>query len=178
MNHGTWRKYSARLLDPENAFSIELRNLTELDDNRVAFEVHCRSKLALSARQSKWVKGVQLYSLSANGHATVRLSVSIELEIQPDATQFPPDLKFVPRAQEATIQIEEFRIDRVGKLGGEVAQQVSRAARKILDDKVADKERDLVKKINRQFDKQADRLKLPVSEAVNSKWAEVAERWQ
>lgn len=171
VNHGTWKKYSAELIDPNNEFSIEVKNLRKLPNGKTGFDVHFVAHLKLHGRQSKWVKGVQLYSLSADGHAKVRLAVGCELGITLNITQFPPDLVFSPLATSAELEVTEFRIDRISKAGGELAQQFTRAARKSLDRKVREKQSKLVKKINQKLTEQKDDLRLSVSKAVRSRFA-------
>ena len=171
VNHGTWRKYSAELIDPADEFSVQLKNLHKLDDGKTGFDVHITANLKIHARQSKWVKGVQLYSFSAEGDTQVRLVVSCELGVSMNITKFPPDLIFEPNVTNADLTVEEFRLDRISKAGGEVAQQATRAARKVLDKKIKEKERKLVDKLNGQLEKKKDKLKISVNDAIKSKFA-------
>ena len=175
VNHGTWKKYSAKLLNPEEEFSIAVKNMRETDDEKVAFDVHFSAHLAIDGRQSKWVKGVQLYSFSAQGHTKVRLVVGVELGVTMDINHFPPDLVFVPVAKQANLTVDEFRIDRVSKAGGEFAQQVTKGARKSLDEKLAEKQDKLVEKINKEFTKNQSKLRLSVADALKSKWTKSAQ---
>jgi hypothetical protein len=177
VNDGTWKKYSASLMNPTQEFSVEVDQLRKLPDRRLAFDVNFGAHLAIEGRQSKWVKGVQLYSLSAKGHAKVRLKLEVELEIKPDGNSFPPDLIFVPVVKSADVVLDEFRIDRVGKAGGEFAQQVSRKVQPILERKIEAKEKGLVEKINRKLAKKQDRLRLPVSKVLGSKWGKAAKEF-
>lgn len=171
VNHGTWKKYSATLIDPAQHFSIEIKNFHQAANQHLAFDVHFASHLRFDARQAKWVKGVQLYSVSAEGHGKVRLVVSCELAVDMDITKFPPHLIYRPTVKSADLIVDEFRIDRVSKLGGEFAQQVSRAVRKDLDEKIAEKELKLVQKINKQLDENQDDFRLSVSDSLKQKWA-------
>ena len=173
-NHGTWRKYSASLVDPKNGFDVRMTNIRKNKDQQLAFRLTFTTRIKLDARQSEWVKGVQMYSLSAEGKASVRLAVDMVLGITMDPARFPPDLIFEPRATAADIIVNDFRIDRVSKLGGEFAIQVTRLARRELDKEIAEKEVELVKKINKEINKEKDKLRLSLSEAISSKWAEKA----
>ena len=174
VNHGLWKKYDVSLRDPEQKFAISVNNMRELPGNVVGFNVDFTADLNVAGRQSKWVKGVQLYSLSAEGHAQVRLRLAVELEVKTDRKTFPPDLLFVPKVTSADMQLDEFRIDRVGKAGGEFAQQISRRVRPLLEEKIEDKEQGLVDKINKKIVAKQDRLRVPISKAVNSKWAKLS----
>lgn len=177
VNHGTWKKYSAHLINPNEEFSIAVKNMHETPDEKLAFDVHFIAHLGLSGRQSKWVKGVQLYSFGAEGHAKVRLVVSIELEIKTDITKFPPDLIFVPRATNAELHVDEFRLDRISKAGGEFAQQVTKGVRSKLDEEIVKKKHKLVEKLNKQFEKDKDKLKLSIADAAKSKWTKAASKF-
>lgn len=174
VNHGTWKKYSAELLNPEQEFAIQVKNMRETPDEKLAFDVHFQAHLKIDGRQSKWVKGVQLYSVGAEGHTKVRLVVSIELEVKMDLRGFPPDMVFVPRATGADIVVDEFRLDRIGKAGGEFAQQVSRGVRSKLDEKIESKKQKLVDKINAQFEKKKDKFRISIADAIKSKWTRSA----
>ncbi len=177
VNHGEWKKYSVSLRDAEEKFAISVNQMRELPNNSVGFNVEFLADLNVSGRQSKWVKGVQLYSLSAKGHAQVRLRLAVELEVKTDRKTFPPDLLFVPKVTSADVHVDEFRIDRVGKAGGEFAQQLSRHVRPLLDEKIETKEQGLVDKINKKIAAKQDRLRLPISKAVNSKWGKLSKEF-
>ena len=177
VNHGDWKKYSVSLRNAEEKFSIAVNDMRELPNNSVGFSVEFLADLNVSGRQSKWVKGVQLYSLSAKGHAQVRLRLTVELEMKTDPKTFPPDLLFLPKVTSADVHLDEFRIDRVGKAGGEFAQQLSRHVRPLLDEKIEEKEQGLVDKINKKLAAKQDRLRLPVSKAVSSKWGKLLEKF-
>ena len=177
VNHGTWKKYTVELLDPNEEFAVKLKDLRRLENGKTGFDVHFTARLKIRARQSKWVKGVQLYSLSASGHAAVRLTVSCELGVSLDITRFPPDLVFDPSVTAADIVIDEFRLHRISKAGGEVAQQVTRMVRKELDEKVEQKKTKLVEKINRELTSKKSKLRLSVADAIESRFTSQAKNF-
>lgn len=170
VNHGTWKKYSAQLRNPAEEFTVQVKNMHETATEKLGFDVHFQAHVDLHGRQSKWARGVQLYSIGITGHSIVRLVVSMELEVKTGGNGFPPDLVFVPRATRAEIVLDDFRIDRIGKIGGEIAQQVSRGIRSKLDEKIAEKEKKLLEKINRQLAEKQDQMRISVADAIQSKW--------
>ena len=174
VNHGTWKKYSAELRDPKNQFTVQVKNMRETVDEKLACELHFQAQLNLKGRQSKWVKGVQVYSVGVDGHSKIRLAVSLELEVKTGGVSFPPDLVFVPIATEAQLVVDEFRIDHIGKLGGEFAQQVTKGIRSKLDEKIGEKEVKLLDKINRQLVDKQDEFHISIADALNSKWTKSA----
>ena len=92
-----------------------------------------------------------------------------------DFAKFPPDLIFSPTVTNANIEVDEFRIDRVSKAGGEFAQQTTKHVRNLLDEKVDEKEKKLVEKLNKQLAKKKDKLRLSITDAIKSKWYKQAE---
>ncbi len=174
VNHGSWKKFNASLVDPANRFSVSVKNMREADEGKVAFDLHCRSDLKIDGRVAKWVKGVQLYSLSLDGKARVNLAVTVELETVMDVTKFPPDLIFRPQATAAHLEVDDFRIDRISKVGGEVSQQATSWARSAIEEKIEAEEAKLVDKINADLKKNEKKLRLSLHDAVSSKWSKVA----
>ena len=170
VNHGTWKKYSATLIDPEDSFSIEVQNLHRTENENLGFELLFKADIEFEARQAKWAKGARLYSVTVEGHGRIQLRVTCEMGVDLDLNDFPPDLIFEPVATAADITVEEFTIDRVSNLGGEFAQQLTRAARRIMDEKISEKETDLVEKINNEIEEEGE-LRLRIGDTKEQKWA-------
>lgn len=160
LNHGTWRKFQARPVRPEETFRIRLKNL-RCESAKIYFTLECDGLLDLEARQAKWVRGVQLYSINAQGDAKITLSLDCAVWVGFDFRS-EPTMVIQPEIKSADIVIHEFQIHRISKVGGEFAQQVTRAARDWLDDREEKHEAKLVAKINRQIQKKQDRLRIPL----------------
>lgn len=166
VNDGIWRMYSAALVDPNQSFEVKLENVREQRPGIVAFDLSFLASLSLHARQAQWIRGVQLYSFSAEGAARVRLRVSCELGSQLDLRQYPPLIQLKPVVQAAELGLEEFRIDRVSKLGGEFAQQLTAAVRGELDEQLREKSDDLVERLNGELVKNEAKLRVSLSDAA------------
>lgn len=177
VNHGTWKKYEVSLLNPAEQFSIAVKNMRESHDGKMAFDVHVIAQLKIDGRQAKWIKGVQVFNVSVDGKTKVKLVTTIELRTLMDMTKFPPDLVFRPQATAVKISLTDFRIDRISKLGGEVTQQISRLARRSIEDKLTSQEAKTLKKINEQFAGNADKLRLSLHDAMSTKWSAAAAKF-
>ncbi|MEZ6096967.1 MAG: hypothetical protein R3C03_22550 [Pirellulaceae bacterium] len=170
VNHGEWSKYSVTLRNPEDAFQISLKNIHMQDDGRTGMEIHIAASLDIDGRVAKWNRGVQLYSVGAEGTADVSLVVTCSLATEMDFSSFPPLIQLNPNVESAEVNVDEFRLDHVGKFGGEVAQQVTRVTRKALDEKIVEKEKDLATKLNKKIDDNRDKLRLSASQASQLPW--------
>ncbi len=174
VNHGTWQKYSAQLINPDQGFSVNVSEFSQLPNGALGFDLNFIAPLALHGRQAQWIKGVQYYSISAEGRALVRLSLRCELMVDLVFRDWAPEIEFSPVITRANLHIDEFEIDRVSKLGGEFAQQVTRATRSALETKISAHETKLIEKINRQIENKKGSLTIALSDAIGSKWTENA----
>ena len=177
VNHGTWKKYNVSLLNPKDQFSISVKNMREAEDGKMAFDVYVAANLKIDGRQAKWLKGVQLYNVSIDGKTKVNLKTTIQLRTLMDITKFPPDLLFRPEATAVEISVEDFRIDRISKVGGEVTQQITRLAQGAIENRLEKEEAKTLKKLNAEFSKNADKLKLSLHDAMSNKWSAAAKKF-
>ena len=81
VNHGDWKKYSAELIDPKSRLKIRLNSVKKSKLGNANINLEIEADLKLFGRYSKWVKGVQLFSLSADALATVVLQVNLEIRL-------------------------------------------------------------------------------------------------
>jgi hypothetical protein len=174
VNHGTWKIYSAELSDPKKGLRFSLNSIKKDAKGNAEIDLSVTADLKLFGRISEWVKGVQLFSVSADAIANVTLNVQTTVGATLDFSHLPPDFLLDPKVNSAKLTVNEFRVLRVSKAGGEFAQQVGRGARKILDDKISEQEVKLVDKMNKSIAKKKDKLRLSVKELIDSEWSKIA----
>jgi hypothetical protein len=171
VNDGTWTKYVASLRNPEEEFQVQVRNVRQVSAGKLGFEIHVAAHIDFKAQQVSWKKGVKLMSLSAHGHAQVNARVDMEVVIATDGETFPPDLIISPHAISSKLEFIDFRIDRVGKVGGEFAQQIGYETKARLSESLPEYESKIVDKINAEFSKKASGYRFSFSELRKSKWS-------
>jgi hypothetical protein len=172
-NDGEWQLYRVKLKDPEEKFDIKIANIRKLADGKVGMEITATASLEVFGRQSLWQHGMQLYSLSAEADARVRLWASTEVATQMDLTRFPPDIALDPEVTAAKLEIPDFRMRRIGELQGPLVRSLSHATREALEEKLAEDNEKLVAKLNRAIDKQEKKLKLSLGDVMKSTWREL-----
>lgn len=172
VNHGVWQKAKAVLVDPEHRFKIELTNLQPRSATESAFDLTLQAPLEIEVRQSHWVNGVQLYSVSADLRGTIILKLGCELAIRLSES---PDgvIQFQPHVTTADLQLQDFQVIRVSKLGGEFAQQVTKLAESFLTRQIDSQETKIVEKLNRQIAKHSNRLKVTLPELAQTSWGKL-----
>src|SRR4029079_5841615 len=109
-NDGEWQLYRVKLKDPEKNFDVQVANVRKLPEGKVGLEITAVASLEVFARQSQWEHGVQIYSLSAEADARVKLWARTEVATHIDVTRFPPDISLDPEITAAKIEIPDFRM--------------------------------------------------------------------
>ncbi len=173
VNHGTWRRYEITQVAPETNLRLRIENIHDAGDGKVGFEVSLGSKLRAFGRVSQWSKGVQLYSLSVEADADVRLRIWCQLGVHFDWTHLPPDVLFKPTVTRAELDVTRFRLHRISKLDGVVARELGRSLHRVVLAEIEEKRDQLPEKINRQIAKHEDRMRLSVSDFAARKWREL-----
>jgi hypothetical protein len=162
VNHGTWTRYNATLIDPEHQLAIRSENLRQTIDGRVAFDLTVDAKLFLTGRLSEWRMGVQLYSLSAEADATVRLTMTCEAGLKFDSAKFPPDVAIAPKVTSAQLDLLVFNLHSISDADGPLVRKLGDGLHDVLQEELDERRTKLVEKINRAIDKHSGKLRLSV----------------
>jgi hypothetical protein len=87
-----------------------------------------------------------------------------------DTTSFPPAVVMKPSVSAARARLADFELHRVSKLGGDVAEELGRAARGRIERRIAAKDEKLTRKINEQLAKREDSLRLSWASLAETGW--------
>lgn len=174
VNHGSWKMYRVHVVNPDEEFRLQVENVREASDGRLAFDVVTFAQLHAFGRWSQWERGVQLISLSADADARVRLKADCRLGLHLDPVHLPPDVLLEPEVLQADIQLVDFRLRKISDLRGPLVLKLGRALEDVLRDKLAERGHKLPEKLNRQIAKHRDKLRFSFVEMLRSPWAGVA----
>jgi hypothetical protein len=174
VNHGTWKLYRVRFIEPEKYLHVDVQNIHELPNGRVEFDLLADAKLDVFARLAQWELGVQLISLSVNAEARTQFRVRCDLGLKLDPGKLPPDVLLDPAVSQAEVRLADFRVRRISQLGGSLARELGEEARGLLDKELAKQNQKLPSKINRQIDKNRDKLRLSIQDLLKSQWGGLA----
>ena len=169
-NHGSWSMYRVKLIDAEDKFQVRLENLRDVGDSTAECDLVVVGTLSFYGRLSEWRRGIQLYSLSAEGEARVRLQSHLTMKMSFDLRTLPPDIVVSPKFTAADLILEDLKIQRISHADGPVVKQLSGVVEHGIDDYLADHRQQLVDKMNAQLEKKQDKLRIPLSKLVDSPW--------
>ena len=170
VNHGVWKRYEIHQVDPDQHLTMRIENVRDAGKGRVGFEVGLTSKLHVHGRRAQWAKGVQVYSISADADADVVMRLWCVVGMKLDVRKFPPDVVMVPEVTKAKLDVTDFRLQSISKLDGPVVKQLSKSIHRVLEDKLVEQRRKLPKKINREIEKNEDKMRLSLSDFASNKW--------
>ena len=161
VNHGGWKKYEIELSDRPDALTLDIKNMRQSpSDGRLQFDVVCLADLDLTGRYAQWERGVQLLSVGTAADAKLRLDASCDVAVQIDPLKLPPDVILKPQVTAARIELVDFHLRKLGDFDGPVVRELGRSLRDMLEDRIADESPKLATKLNRQIEKQQDKLRL------------------
>jgi hypothetical protein len=166
VNDGAWQKYRIDILDPDKHFEVKLHSLRQ-EENKVLGKVIVEARLKVFGRHSQWERGVQLFSVSAEATARVRLTASVECTARLDASKLPPDVILSPRVTAADLKILDFELQRVGELSGPGVESLSHTVREILEERIAERRHKLVERLNKSLAKREEKFRLSASDLLD-----------
>jgi hypothetical protein len=165
VNDGTWSRYYLQFVEPEKRLKLEVHDfVTEAD--RFRFRLIVEAPLKAFGRVSRWQRDIQLISLSCNADVVVRLTVLAEVGVQANPLVFPPEFRLNPRATRAGVELIHFDVERISQLHGPLAEELGKGLRGLVDDRLKDFEEKLPDKINRELDKQKDKLQISLGSGL------------
>ena len=176
VNHGNWQRYDVQLLDPDREFVIRLKRLESRADGRLVSEIEITSYVQAHGQFARWNRGVQLISLGVDARARMTLNVVVSLGTTMDFSQLPPAVVLDPVIESSRLTVHDFEVDRIGQVGGDVAEWLGRQSESMLREKVEEQQEKITAKLNRAIDRPRDDLRLSVVELTRNEWGRLVER--
>ena len=174
-NHGRWEKYRVRLAS-QDEFNVDVRDVRSAEGGKTAFTIEVVAPLEVHIRRANWRRGVQLWSISADASARVHLTLDCQASIAMDPTEIPPAVLLKPEIVAAEIQLAEFQLRRISKLGADVSDEIGDALRSYVRRRVASKGEKVANKINGRIEANQDKLRLSLAELARSPLKNLSKR--
>ncbi|TWU03592.1 hypothetical protein [Neorhodopirellula pilleata] len=174
LRHGRWVQYRINLphlAKPTMANetideSVEIRSVTP-DLHRWRIEAAARTPADFSVRVERWNLGFQLYSIEISGKMTLSLTTILTLAVQPDWSEVPPAMQLNADIEQAALKIERFEVERISKIGGDVAEEIGDLAEHTIGKVWMRKENErLASRLNHAISKNHDDLRWSMSDWI------------
>ena len=168
LEQGRWIKYEVTLPDVPPA--IEITDVSPKIDATTGAQSwtitsSVVSPMEFEARVQRWNLGVKLFSVTVRGKARIRMNSTLLVGFHANYGEIPPGLVIAPSVQKAELVMEHFEVDRVSKIGGDVAEQWGELLEDILIERLVKRQNEkLAGKLNKVIDKERDELKISLSD--------------
>lgn len=159
LRHGVWKRYRVRFVEPDERLSVKVENLRALDENTYACTLIVDGALEGWAQTRVFNRGVHVVTLTAEGESRVRLAIECETTLKLSLSS--GTLTAAPRVTSSKLDLEDFRLKRLGELHGDPASELGKGLRKLAEEWL-DGPR-LTAKLNRAIEKKRDRLQAPLT---------------
>lgn len=169
VKHGTWQRHIIDFIDPQANLAIAINKIDFSQPGQIGFAMKLEMPLALYSQLKQYQRGFQWYSISVKADATVSLEIESIVKIYVNAAKLPPDVRFDPVVERASISLVRFEVNRISHIGGDAAELMGKQLRGLLDKKLEEYDEKLVEKMNKQIAKQKDRLSLSLSDWMQKK---------
>ncbi|MEL6111131.1 MAG: hypothetical protein AAFU85_34420 [Planctomycetota bacterium] len=167
VRHGRWTRYEVTFPGdeskppPVNATVREVLPKTD-PEGQVTWVIksHLTTPLDFSARIERWNLGAKWYTFTVTGHMRVSLTLTSTLTTGLDYSELPPAMVIDLKVSAAQLTLDEFHVDRISKVGGEVAEQWGKIAEKVANEiLIEDYNEKIVSKLNRSIEKHRNDLR-------------------
>lgn len=168
VDHGVWKHYVVRLVDPEKHLIVQLTRLQSLPGGKFAFTLHVEAPLDAWARAKVYHYGVHLIALEVEADARLRLDVSGEVGVRFGVAGGAATVAVEPVVTDAQLSFDRLNIRRVSNAHGPLVDELGSGVRRIIEDELDGPK--LTAKLNQAIDKKRDRLVFSSAELLQSAW--------
>lgn len=160
LRHGRWVRYEILLPPPTVALrpsrslfnefesdepdrtgnsiadAIEIHQVTAVmtpaGARRWQVEVSVSTPAEFAVRVERWNLGGQWYSIEISGKMTLHLRTTLTMALQADFAEVPPAMQLDVEIENASLAVSRFEVERISKLGGDVAEEIGDLAEKTI----------------------------------------------
>jgi hypothetical protein len=169
VNTGTWTRYTVNFVEPDKNLAIEFQRLEQIESGKIAFKTTVVAPLEILGQLAEWARDVKLFSVSVQATSTVRLTLEGTVQFQLNMLKLPPDIAIKPVVERADVQVLDFEVHRVSKVGGDFAELLGKGMQRVVEERVEDMNEKLVTKINTKLAKSSDKLSFSMQDWLLSK---------
>lgn len=161
VNHGTWQRVDASLVNPKDHFDLAISLLPKKDAAVPRYRVRAKLRLRATGRQQQWSFGAKLYSLSAEFVADVGLTADLHFKNELVKSDGDSKLRVVPHIENAQARLENFSLRRVSHAKGGAVREFGKVVESIVKRVIKKKNQKLTAKINGKITKKPERFEIP-----------------
>lgn len=162
VNHGTWQRVDATLVDPQEHLDLKIVILPKQERGISRYRITAGVRIRATARQQQWSYGAKLYSVSADAVADIRVVAELQFRSQLIKTAQDSKLRVLPFFETLNARLDTFSLRRVSHAKGALVREFGRAVKGLLQRSIERKNAKLAQKTNSRIQKKPERFEVPV----------------
>jgi hypothetical protein len=168
VNHGTWKHYQLRLVEPERNLAVQFVKLSPIEPGRFAFTLRVSGAIDAWARAKVYETGVHLIAVEMESDMRLQLEVDGEVAVRLQTAAGSPAIVVEPRVTDARLALNELNVRRVSNANGPLVRQLGDGLRRLVENET-DGPR-LTAKLNGAIEKKRERLVFKPHELLGDSW--------
>jgi len=168
VNHGVWKHYKLRLMEPEKNLHVKLAALRPLSAGRVAFTLNIETTIDAWARAKVYEYGVHLIALEMESDMQVAITIDGEVGVAMRRGDEEMMLALEPVVTDSRLEIRNFNLRRVSNAKGPIVHELGEGVSRLVQDELNGPK--LTEKLNRAIEKKRDRLAIRPTELFEGRW--------
>ncbi|MCR9198181.1 MAG: hypothetical protein NXI04_06030 [Planctomycetaceae bacterium] len=161
VNHGTWQRVDATLVDPQEHFDLKIVILPKQERGISRYRITASVRVRATVRQQQWSYGAKLYSVSADAVADVRVVAELQFRSQLIKTERDSKLRVLPFIETLHARLDSFSLRRVSHAKGALVREFGQAVKGLLQRGIERKNAKLAQKTNGRIQKKPERFEVP-----------------
>lgn len=166
VNHGSWSMFTVRFPKLEQNVSLVIHHVESPGPGQFSFAIRVRlKKILLHGQFEQWILGVKGLNFDFESDIDVQLDAVCQMAIRTEhkSGSLLPDLVLDPSIRRIRLTLLDINTHRVGRVGGDIAEELGNSSRKLFEELMHSQERRVLKKANEAIQKKRDSLRLPIS---------------
>lgn len=161
VNHGTWQRVDATLVDPREHFDLQISILPKQERGLSRYRIRAKLRIRATVRQQQWSYGAKLYSLSADVVADVRLTADLQFRSQLVQTDGDSKLRVLPHIETLRAQLDSLSLRRISHAKGAAVREFGKAVEALVKRGIDRKNVQLAARTNARIQKKPERFEVP-----------------
>jgi hypothetical protein len=163
VNHGLWKAYKVFLVNPKEQLTFRIVDLKVQPDHRMTFTLQASVPVTAEGTVQEWSYGFKLFGVTAEAEAIAVAALECEIRARFSEKSFFPELIIQPKVNAAKLSVRDFRVKRIGEIGGTLTKELTSEVRRIVERAIHKEEHKLPEKANAAVRKKHPEGKITVS---------------
>jgi hypothetical protein len=168
VNHGVWKHYKLKLVEPEKNLHVKLAALRPLSAGRAAFTLNIETTIDAWARAKVYEYGVHLIALEMESDMQVSIAIDGEVGVGMRRSDEGMTLALEPVVTDSQLEIRNFNLRRLSNAKGPIVHELGEGVSRLVQDELNGPK--LTEKLNRAIEKKRDRLAFRPAELFEGQW--------